>query len=403
MSTSKGLSSNSICSFIDEPPAPTVRQAMNGNLLYPFLSTAKPWVYELEVKYPEIDNDHLIDVKIIGEGFEDILQEPKSGDKVNGFVVFELTEAMIALFIDGDAYITYWVTSGSVSVQSITLVLTVQRIKDADQPIPAMPQAQGKVLDLREIRELIRCTLGAIPFASTNMRVWFDLEGLDSSSQPITHHVLQGEKLDENQVINGLDVTIDRDFLHLFQDYSGLTLIIYVNYKGINDKNLAIELCRDTYQIRQIQQARYEEQDFENEQVSLISAGGSVTVNHMKIDLLSGSNGVAGIDIYSHTLPGMRVGKSIALCKNIHSNIDQQQILITFDDSLTRLRFAITWVHFYLRVELFDVQGNLIDDLTLTQWSNVWADFSSAAGIKKMKLYCRDYSFLDFFYMWIKP
>ena len=403
MGTSKGLSSNSICGFIDEPPAPTVAQAMNGNLLYPILSAAKPWIYELRVKYPEIDDDHIIEVTIAGEGVEDILLDPKHGDKANGFVVFELTEAMIALFIDGDAYITYWVTSGSVSVQSITLVLTVQRIKDADQPIPAMPQAQGKVLDLREIRELIRCTVDAIPFASTNMRVWLYLEGVDGSSQPITHHVLQGEKLEKNQVINGLDVTIDRDFLHLFLDYAGLTLVILVSYKGINDKNLATELRRDTYQIRQIQQARYEEQDFEMEPVSLISAGGSITVNHMKIDLLSGSNGVAGIDTYMAMLPGMRVGKSIAVCKNIHSNVDQQQILITFNDSLTRLRFAITWVHFYLRAELFDDQGNLIDDLTLTQWSNVWADFSSAAGIKTMKLYCRDYSFLDFFHMWVKP
>lgn len=403
MNTSKGLSSNSICSFIAEPPAPTVRQAMNGNLLYPILSTAKPWIYELEVKYPEIDNDHLIEVKIVGEGFEDILLEPKPGDKANGFVVFELTEAIIALFIDGDGYITYWVTSGSVSVQSITLVLTVQRIKDSDQPIPAMPQAKDKVLDLREIRELIRCTLGAIPFASTNMRVWFDLQGLDGSSTPITHHLLQGEKLDGNQVTKGLDLTVDRDFLHLFQDYAGLTLVIYVSYKGLNDKNLATELSRDTYQIRQILQARFEEQDFETEPLSLISAGGSITVNHMKIDLLSGSNGVAGIDTFAYALPGMRVGKSIAVCKNIHSNIDQQQLLITFDESLTRLKFAITWVHFYLRAELFDDQGNLIDDLTLTQWSNVWADFSSAAGIKTMKLYCRDYSFLDFFHMWIKP
>ncbi|MDP0947714.1 hypothetical protein, partial [Klebsiella pneumoniae] len=74
---------------------------------------------------------------------------------------------------------------------------------------------------------------------------------------------------------------------------------------------------------------------------------------------------------FAYALPGMRVGNSIAVCKNIHSNIDQQQLLITFDESLTRLKFAITWVHFYLRAELFDDQGNLIDDLALTQWSNV--------------------------------
>ena len=403
MPQSKSLSNNSICAFIDQPPAPAVVEAMNGSLLYPILPTPKPWIYHIKVEYPEIDDAHIINVVMQCEGVDDIHLGPKQGDSANGFVLFEVTEEAMARFIDDDSYITYTVTSGPVSVNSTTLVLTVQRIKEVDLPEPYMPQAIGKVLDLREIRQLIRCTLGVLPFASKNMRIWVYLEGLDVNSVPIIHHVKQGEKLDEKEVQGGLDETLDRDYLHLFLDYSAFTIVIFVSYKGINDINRATELRRDTYQVRQIQQARFEEQDFELEQVSLITAGGSIKAKYMTIDLLNGSNGAAGIDTFGSIRPGMRVGKSIALCKDIHSNVDQQQLLITFDAPLTRVKFAITWVHFYLRAELFDEQGGQVDDLTLTQWSNVWADFSSAAGVKTMKLYCRDYSFLDFFHMWVKP
>lgn len=57
------------------------------------------------------------------------------------------------------------------------------------------------------------------------MRMWFDLEGLDIDGQPIVHHVIQGRALTAKEVANGIDEIIDRDFLHLFADYSGITLI----------------------------------------------------------------------------------------------------------------------------------------------------------------------------------
>lgn len=171
----------------------------------------------------------------------------------------------------------------------------------------------------------------------------------------------------------------------------------------MGDKNLATELRRDNFQIRQIQQLRLESENFDAVPSQLISIGSGVTVNKITVELLVGSNGTAAIEGYGHVSPGMRVGQSIAMCRHIHSDVDQQKLLITFAEPLTRLKFAITWVHFYLRCELFDEQQNLIDDLELTGWSNVWADFSSGAGIKTMVVHARDYSFLDFFSMWVKP
>lgn len=398
------ISNNSICKFDSEPPAPTVLEAIGGNQLYPIPSVGvRPWVFTVEVNYPDMEDSHKIEVVIRAEGRNDLTLPVKWGDSVNGFVHFELTEAIIGPLIDSDVYINYSVTSGNVSISSQTLALTVQRILDKDLPVPHMPQAQGNVLDLREIRGPVRCTLGALPYAAVGMRVWFDIEGLDIDSKPILHHVIQGRALTAQEVAGGITEIIDRDFLHLFADYSGMTLIFYINYKGVNDKNLATEIRRDTYQIRQVQQLRLETENFDTVPVQLMSAGGSVRGNSITVELLPGSNGTAGIEGYMAVMPGMRVGRSIAMCRNIHSDVDQQKLLITFAEPLTRVKFAITWVHFYWRVELYDEQNNLVDDLTLTSWSNVWADFSADAGIKTMLVHVRDHSFLDFFSMWIKP
>ncbi|MBF6028673.1 hypothetical protein ICY20_13095 [Pseudomonas sp. P115] len=404
MNATSTLSNNSICRLDAEPPAPTVLEAIGGNQLYPIPSSgARPWVFTLEVKYPDMKDDHRIDVTLVGEGLEDFPLPEKWGDSAKGFVHFDLTEAIIGRYVDSDAYISYTVTSGPVSVASQTLALTVQRILDKDLPMPEMPQAVGHVLDLREIRGPIRCHLGALPYAAVGMRLWFDIEGLDVDANPIVYHVIQGRALTAQEVTEGITEVIDRDFLHLFDDYSGMTLIYYLSYKGAADKNVATELRRDTYQIRQIQQLRLETEDFDAAPSQCITIGSSVTVNKITVELLPGSHGTAAIEGFGSVHPGMRVGQCIAMCRGIHSDVDQQKFLITFAEPLTRLKFAITWVHFYLRCELFDEQQNMIDDLELTGWSNVWADFSSDAGIKTMVVHARDYSFLDFFSMWVKP
>jgi hypothetical protein len=403
MSTISKLSTNSICKFDSEPPAPTVLEAIGGVQLYPIPAVGeRPWNFTLEVKYPGMADAHEIVVTIAGEGLDDVTLPPRWGDSTTGYVHFPLTEDIIGPRIDSDVYITYTVISGNVSVVSLTLELTIQRILDKDLPLPLMPQAKENVLDLREIREHVLVNIDALPYAQVGMRIWLDIEGLDIDSKPILYHVIQGRPLTAQEVVSGITEVIDRDFLHLFQDYSGLTYICYMSYKGSPDKNLATELRRYTYQIRQIEQLRLETEDFEAAPVQLVTAGGQIICNSLTIDLLPNSNGEAGIDWFS-SKPGMRFGNSIVLCKDIHSNIDQQQMLITFANPLTRLKFAITWVHFYLRCELFDEQDNLIDDLELTGWSNVWADFSSATGIKSMRVHARDYSFLDFFSMWVRP
>ncbi|WP_143170036.1 hypothetical protein [Pseudomonas fluorescens] len=404
MSSTSVISNNSICKFNSEPPAPTVLEAIGGVQLYPIPAVGvSPWRFTLEVKYPDMEDGHEITVTIAAEGLNDVVLPPLWGDSAKGYVHFFLTEDIIGPRIDSDVYITYTVTSGKISVTSLTLKLRIQRLLDKDLPLPFMPQAKENVLDLREIRGPVRVTMGVPPYAEEGMLIWVDIEGLDVDGKPILYHLIQGRSLTAEEAVSGITEIIDRDFLHLFQDYSGLTYVCYLNYKRKPDKNSATELRRYIYQIRQIEQLRLETEDFEAAPHQLITAGGQVTVNSLTIDLLPNSNGQAGIDGYQNILPGMRFGQSIALCRNIHSDVDQQQMKITFANPLTRLKFAITWVHFYLRCELYDEQGKLIDDLELTGWSNVWADFSSAAGIKTMVVHARDYSFLDFFSMWIKP
>ncbi|WP_164692205.1 hypothetical protein [Pseudomonas lactis] len=403
MNSTSVISNNSICQFNSEPPAPTVLEAIGGVQLYPIPAVGvRPWKFTLEVKYPDMEDGHEITVTIAAEGLEDVVLPPQWGDRAKGYVHFFLTEDIIGPRIASDVYITYTVTSGKVSVTSVTLKLRIQRLLDKDLPLPFMPQAKENVLDLREIRGPVLATLGAPSYAAKGMYLYVDLEGLDDDAKPILYHLIQGRPLTAEEAVSGITEVVDRDFLHLFQDYSGLTYVCYLNYKSKPDKNSAIELRRYTYQIRQIEKLRLETEDFEAAPHQLITAGGQITVNSLTIDLLPNSNGYAGIDWF-HSLPGMRFGQSIVLCRNIHSDVDQQRMLITFANPLTRLKFAITWVHFYLRCELYDEQGKLIDDLELTGWSNVWADFSSAAGIKTMVVHARDYSFLDFFSMWVKP
>lgn len=405
MSASTYLSNNAICKFISEPPAPKGVEAMNGAVLYPILTGPRPWIFHLEVKYPEMDDSHEINVTIRAKDMEDVHLGPKFGDSNQRFILFELTEEIISALIDGDALISYSVRSDSVTVGSQTLILTVQRIQDKDQPVPVLPQAKGGVLDLREIRQLIRCTLSDIPYASTSMRIWFDLEGIDIDGNPLLYYVLQGRTLTQQEVDQGIDETIDRDFLHLFLDYAAITLIFHVSYKGVDDKNVATELRRDTYQIRQIQQVRLVSENFDALPISLITAGQSTKANTLELELLQGSNGRSGIDTYFWPTPGMQEGNSIVLCKDIHSAQRQQSLKVTFEKPLTRLKFAIVWVQFNLQCELYDESGNLIDDLKLEAEgarTDIWADFSASSGIKTMTVHASDYSFLDFFSMWVK-
>lgn len=168
MNAASTLSNNSICRFASEPPAPTVIEASGGNLLYPIPSIGvRPWVFTLEVKYPDMESGQQIKVTLVSEGVKDLSLPMKWGDSVKGFVHFELPEAVIGLYLDSQVYISYTVTLDNVSVLSQTLPLTVQRILDKDLPLPHMPQSQGNVLDLREIRGPIHCRLGSPPLCGS--------------------------------------------------------------------------------------------------------------------------------------------------------------------------------------------------------------------------------------------
>lgn len=401
------FSSNSIFNLLSQPLAPKLPAANSGNVLYPVLSTPRPYNYKLEVGYPEMANDQFIEPEIwVGGLAAPIPIAGKFGDATTKKVEFDIPEALMSWCIDQDVIINYRVTSGGVSAKSDDLNLTVQRMLDRDVPEPSLPQADAqKNLDLREIRGTVTFTQPIFAFARPGMYVWCYMEGLDLSGNVFYHQLIQGRLLLAKEITDGyIGTVIDRDELARCQDYSAITLITWISFQAINDWSHATELKRSTYRIRQIDALSVLDEDFETAPLQLIGQSQSFSLPTMTVSLPSGTPHLAGIDTYAQSIPYMRAGRSLAICRNVHGSVPPQQVVITLPQSVVRIKFAITWVQIACVINLYDQANNLIDSLTLSSADfQLWADFSASAGITRMEINASDYCFIDFVRMWIKP
>lgn len=394
-------------------PAPKVLEADTFHVLYPIpVQGERPYTFTLRVEYPGMTSEQWIEPQLVIKGVSASTPIPgKQGDSVNGFVDFILTESIVSLMINSEAWISYIVSEGAVSVPSQQMLeLTVQRMLDTDLPFPEILDAEGTVLDLKKVSGPVKCKIPPMAYLRAGHVFWMRVEGQDEDLNPIYYYVAESRVVTQVEEEEGITLFIDRDWLSLCRDFSAITLIPEVNYQGNKDHNQAAELRRQTWQLLQLSYHDEINEDFETLPVGFIQAGQSIATDLITCNFLSGAGRLGGMTFGG--LPGMREGKCLVLCYLESPVTPEQHVRIELKQAVVRLKFSFTSLYRGSTIVFFNSAGDVEDTVVLPHGkppeeaygNHFWVDVTAkiTGQISAFEFTVSDYSFIDNLDMWIK-
>ncbi len=395
-----------------ELPMPILREANTYHVLYPIPDVGvRPYMHTLRVAYPNMAQDQWIEPQILVKGLNIAIPIPgKPGDSQAGFVDFSLDEPTVGFIVGSQAWVNYLVSEGGASVSSQVLELTVQSLESKDLLAPEIFGANGQTLDLNKISGKVKCRIPSMPYLSTNKVLWVRVEGQDENLHPITHYPLQSHEVTPEEAEQGIDFEIDREWLSGCKDYTAITVIPECNYQGAIDHNSAVELRRETWQLRQLAFSEQREIEFESLGAEFIEEKQEIVSREIVLRFLSGV-GKAGVASFG-PVPGMRDGKSIVFCYLSSYINPPQHLRIELKQPVVRIRFAFTSLFRGANIVFFNPGGGVEASVDLphglpheeSTGNNYWVDVTatSSESISAFEVNVSDYSFIDKLMTWIK-
>ncbi|RON21721.1 hypothetical protein [Pseudomonas lini] len=169
-------------------------------------------------------------------------------------IEFVIPNEIIGACVGKTVTLRYEASLGDQTMTSLKLHLTIEHIAPADLPAPRMPDVcveEGtEFLDLRRFSGDGRVQLAPFVFIALGQRVWMSAVGQRGYPTHVTHVLITAFEVTEEQVSNGLDLSIPRHWLNGLDEKSALTLKTFVTFDGSSDLTTAHELPRTTHLLR---------------------------------------------------------------------------------------------------------------------------------------------------------
>lgn len=360
----------------------------------------------VQVKYDRISPRHTIELHWVRPDGTSLSIEDKQGNGVPGYVEFKVPLNEVIACIGKTVSLSYTVTSQC--KQAISLDLNLNVLVPKNWPKLVLIQATNNILDLSNF--FGDATVKVKPWAPwmvEGQRIWLTGTGTHKNGAVHTFEVTSGDAVTADEVMDGLVRTVKRADLDVLLDKSSLRFTCFVSLDGSHVREEAVVLPILHLTVRAVPEIHYE--NFDGQPNQFISGGQSIDnpALKMKIRLLAGSHGRAGIMTPGGAVSGMLSGPAIVMAYALDHANPEQRVWLDFRAPYRRVKFAYTHNHRPSRIIFYDESYNVMDELYFQGQYNggllhSWVDVSAPLGkcICFVELVIVDYSFLDYFTLW---
>lgn len=232
-----------------ELPVPLVLEASNNATLAPIKVLEGATV---RIEFDGLTAEHVVDFKWVTLDGDPMFTEQSQG--APGHIDILVPAAIIGASIGKTVQLGYEARLEESKLSSSWLDLTVEHIAPADLPAPRLPdvymEEETEFLDMRRFSGNARVQLAPWMFIALGQRICIAAIGQRNYPTHETLELVTALEVTSEQVSNGMDLTIPREWLSGLDDRSALTLKTFVTFDGSQDINTAHELPRTTHLLR---------------------------------------------------------------------------------------------------------------------------------------------------------
>lgn len=230
-------------------PVPLVLEASNNATLAPAKVLDGATV---RIKFEGLTAEHVVEFKWATLDGTPMFTEQSQG--ASDHIDILVPAAIVGASIGKTVQIWYEARLQASVLPSHMLDLTIEHIAPADLPAPLLPEVHmeegTEFLDMRRFSGNARVQLAPWMFIALGQRIWIAAVGQRNYPTHVTLDLVTALEVTSEQVSNGMELTIPREWLSGLDDRSALTLKTFVTFDGSQEINTAHELPRTTHLLR---------------------------------------------------------------------------------------------------------------------------------------------------------